>query len=272
MVYSNFLHSYRSYTDDLYYRWIIVEKRSKTSLEFVFHLDVDECIRKQGIWSYFVTGSVNGKQLGYRRQPIFMKPYRPNSYSEHFELNDILKGKNHLILDLQMTMECAPNPTQIPIEKFINTTVHRKKIVSNNKCILNEPKYSDFTFIVQGSEFKVHKNILAASSIVFDKVFSAKLSETVTNECKIEDIDPVIFGYLLAFIYCGELPEKLHEENVARELFKAAHYYQIDELVETCTFVESYSLTVDNALDIYEWALTYDLEKLILDAWKMIKL
>lgn len=171
-----------------------------------------------------------------------------------------------------MTLTVTPNPKTIPLEKFINITVQRKSIISNSKCILNESKYSDFTFFVKGKTFKVHKNILAAASSVFDKLFTAKFREAQTNECHVTDMEPVIFKYLLTFIYTGELPEKLQEETVTRKLFQAAHYYEIGELVDICTFVEHYKLTVDNAIDIYEWAFNYEVEAVKMDAWKIIKL
>lgn len=241
------------------------------SLLLNFKLETNERIWSHKIWTFFVRASVNGMDIIEKIHPQVICTER-NSHTEHVNLDHIMKGQTNLELNVKITMEVIPNLTQIPIEKFIDTIFQSKKIISNNKSILNESKYSDFTFIVQGREFKVHKNILGAASPVFDRLFSARLLESVTNECHIEDIDPVIFSYMLTFIYCGELPEKLHEGNIARELFKASHYYQIDELVETCTFMESYALKVDNALDIYEFALTYNLENLISNAWEIIKL
>lgn len=160
----------------------------------------------------------------------------------------------------------------MPIQKFVDTSAQYRKIICCNKRILNESKYSDFTVIVQGTEFKVHKNILAAASPVFDRLFTAKLIETRTNECIVKDIEPVIFKYLLEFIYCGELPENLHEENITRKLFNVAHYYQIGELVELCKQEEHLKLSLENAEEMYKWAFTYELEELKMDAWKIIKL
>lgn len=139
-----------------------------------------------------------------------------------------------LVLKLEMTMLQKPSDKN-PLRKSIDITAQYKSIIANCKCILNESKYSDFIFIVKGKPFKVHKNILAAASPVFDKLFSVKLKESRSNEC---DVKPFIFECLLNFIYSGELPENLHEENVAQNLFEAAHLYQIDKLVDICKQVE----------------------------------
>lgn len=98
--------------------------------------------------------------------------------------------------------------------------------------ILNDPTFSDFTFIVQNKEFKVHKAILAASSEVMRKIFTTDLRESNEGQCKIADIEPEIFENLLRFVYTGELPENL--DGISLELFKAAHYYGISDLVEIC--------------------------------------
>lgn len=149
-------------------------------------------------------------------------------------------------------------------------TLQYKKIRSNNKELLNEPKYSDFTFVVQGKKFKVHRAILAAASPVFDALFTTKFCENVTNECFVKDIEPTIFQYLLDFIYCGELPEALYK--VSQSLYEAAHYYQINELADICISVECYHISKDNAVDVYEWAEKYNVENLKKEAWNFIQM
>lgn len=93
-----------------------------------------------------------------------------------------------------------------------------KKIIANNKCILSESKYSDFTYIVKGNEFKVHKNILTAASPVFDKVFSANLEESGKNKCHKSKISSLLFAnnFLTSFILenCQKtLMKKIHRES-----------------------------------------------------------
>lgn len=161
---------------------------------------------------------------------------------------------------------------KILIHKFTDMAVHYKDILSNNELILNQSKYSDFTFVVSGKRFKVHKCILAAASPVFDKIFSSKMKETHTNECYVVDIDPDIFSHLLRFIYFGELSENIEDDNKLLKLYAAAHYYQIGKLVEICKQIKHFNLSEENAAETYLWAITYDLKDVMIDAWKIIKL
>lgn len=175
-------------------------------------------------------------------------------------------------LELKLTMTISKTSSgQLPSQMFICPTIQFKKMLANKKELLNQSKYSDFKFVVQGKIFKVHKNILAAASPVFDKLFTTECRETVNNECIVNDIDPTIFQYLLNFIYCGELPEQA-ANNVYRALYEAAHYYQINELAEVCISVEEYHLSKENAVDVYQWTETYGVENLKKQAWKIIQL
>lgn len=106
--------------------------------------------------------------------------------------------------------------------------------------------------------------LLAAASQVFDKVFSAQLKENHTNECEIDYIPAYVFEHLLNFIYPGESPKNLNEDDLSRRLFEAAHY-QIEDHKDVCKQEEQPKLSALNALEMYRWALTYDLEDLIMD-------
>jgi len=220
------------------------------------------------MWHCYVSGSANGNRFSesYHRDLVVSK----TTTSE----NEVLLGSRslpNLDLKLVMTISQRDDLDQMPLQTFVDTTRQCKSIISNNESILNSTKFSDFTFIVQEKMFKIHRSIVAPASPVFEKLFDTKFSESVTNECRITHIDPITFQYLLIFIYCGKLPEQLHEDDVALKLFKAAHYYEIKELVDICTSVEHYRLSKDNAIDMYEWADTYNLDDVKKDAWRVIQ-
>lgn len=217
-------------------------------------------------WSFFISGTLNGVELKSDDDVFRSVLIKSKETCSTF---DLYYYPEETFLELKLTMTILQTPSAENLKKIIDTTSQYKKIISNNKCILSSTKYSDFVFNVQGKQFKVHRNILAAASPVFDKLFSTKLKE---NRCDITDIEPAIFLYLLSFIYCGGLPEKLHEGNTARKLFHAARYYEIGELVSICKHVEHYKLAVHNAQDIYNWAYTSELEDVKKDAWNIIKL
>jgi hypothetical protein len=136
-------------------------------------------------------------------------------------------------------------------------------------ALLSDSKNSDFTCIVGNRSFKVHKSILAAASPVFDRMFSVPMVEAQTNEVKIEVIEPNIFEHLLQFVYGQKLPQNLFK--VVVDLFKAAHYYEVKDLMEICEDEIEEKLTIENAIQFYELAYVYDVKNLKENVWSFIK-
>ncbi|KAG4066805.1 hypothetical protein HA402_012872 [Bradysia odoriphaga] len=254
--------------DDVW--WISLEKIQLRSIingnlyykmQVKFFIEASDYIWQSGIWSFSISGTISKQELTSNKLQITQKLT---------EISNNVSFTNEVEIKLTLTIsQTKLSSHQLPIHKFFDSTVLYKKKLCNNKELLNEPKYSDFTFVVQGKKYKVHKNILASASPIFDKLFTSKFQENETNECCVTAIEPNIFQYLLNFIYCGELPEQLNE--VSRALYEAAHYYQINELAEICISVECYHLSKDNALDVYEWADKMNLENAKKNAWHIIQ-
>jgi BTB/POZ domain len=139
-----------------------------------------------------------------------------------------------------------------------------KSILSNVASLLDNHEFSDFKFIINDKEFNVHKNILAAASDSFAKIF--RVNEKFW---KISDVDEEAFGHLLRFIYTGKAPENLDE--IAIKLFEAASCFKINDLKEMCMKKIHLKLALGNALETYNWAYIYDLEVLKAKAWELVK-
>jgi hypothetical protein len=144
-----------------------------------------------------------------------------------------------------------------------------KQIANNNLSILDESKHSDFTYFVADQQFKVHKNILSVASPVFERTFISEMTEAKTNEARIETYTPEVFEHLLRFIYAGKLPENLTE--ISEELYKAAHFYQIELLKKICKQNIYDNLSMKNAVKFHEFAHVYEMEDMKQSAWKIIK-
>lgn len=142
---------------------------------------------------------------------------------------------------------------------------------SDMKNLIDTSDLTDFIYVVNGKEFKVHKWILSLASPVFRSTFTCGLDETKNSTAEINDCDPEMFDHLLKFIYKGLLPENLSE--IALELYKLAHVYQIKSLEEICiAYIMNTKLTEDNVFDLYEFAILYELDKLKADCWTFIKM
>jgi speckle-type POZ protein len=99
--------------------------------------------------------------------------------------------------------------------------------------LFNSMQFSDVNFTIRGREFPAHKNILATRSEVFAAMFQHPTKEQLTNQIKIEDIEPDVFQELLRFIYTGRL-SITSMETIATGLFIAADKYLLDELKMRC--------------------------------------
>lgn len=153
-------------------------------------------------------------------------------------------------------------------EKVPRPIAHKETLLGNFRNLLENPILSDFKFVVKGSEFKVHKSILATVSPMLRKMFTIDMTESKEGVSRVDHIEPKTFGDMLKFIYGGEISENIN----ARELYSAADYYQIEPLKKICEQEVHSSLNISNALEIFVWAHPYgELEALKFDAWDVIK-
>ena len=171
-------------------------------------------------------------------------------------------------LDLIITVKIF-GPGSVGSGRKLIISNHNDEVVKLNSKLLESGSYSDFNIIVQQQNFQVHRNILAAASPVFDKMFSVDMIESKSGRCEIKHIKPQIFQHLMDFIYVGKVPADI--SDVAKELFEAAHYYEIEKLKEICKQELPTNLTIENAMETYSWAWDYDLEELKVAAWTIIK-
>jgi speckle-type POZ protein len=113
--------------------------------------------------------------------------------------------------------------------------------------LFDNMQFSDVNFNIGGREFPAHKNILAARSTYFEAMFKHPTKENLTNQIKIEDIEPEVFQELLRFIYTGRVPlEKL--ETIAAGLFITADKYLLDELKLKCENYLLHHMSPDNCV------------------------
>jgi BTB/POZ domain len=188
-------------------------------------------------------------------------------YAKRDEVLKNLSQSGSLVLDVNVTLKLQKAP--LICYSVHNRMITYKQVASNHLSLLNDPQFSDFKFIVKGKEFKVHRAILASASLVFTKLFTTDMEEALNSECIVKDIEPEIFEHLLRFIYGGELPDVIGD--VSMKLFEAAHYYEIEQLKDICEQEIGLKVSVETAVDFYNWAYIYDVEDLKKSAWEIVK-
>ena len=108
-----------------------------------------------------------------------------------------------------------------------------------------------------GSEFKIHKVLLATGSGYFNMLFSwhpdqkdFHLKELVSKEA---------MEQILSWMYSHKL--KLHEENLP-DVLKTAHYLDCFEVVDQCKAFLMKDLCFDNVLGFWRFAAIYQIQDL----------
>ena len=100
-------------------------------------------------------------------------------------------------------------------------------------------------------------------------MFTIDIKESRQNKATIEAIKPEIFELMVRFIYFGECPKNNLEDCIL--LYEAAHYYEIDGLKTFCEASILENLTIVNALEIYAWTRSCEINQMMAAAWKIIK-
>lgn len=136
--------------------------------------------------------------------------------------------------------------------------------------LLKKGTLSDFVFKIGRDEFKVHKNVLAAASRVWNRMFTADYEheEKKTNSSQIDHIEPDTFRALLKFIYCAEIPENFDE--LVFKLYEAAHHYEIESLKDICLKKLGHDMSTANAVELYHFAYGFELD-ILPQVWQIIK-
>lgn len=210
-------------------------------------------------YQFEVQANVNGNRLLCSKKVIDKKKIVCKALKNKTGFAALLTN-DRMKLDVTVTIK-----TKIPSQ----STKKAREIFLGNLCsLMGDSTFTDFKFIIKGKEFKVHKNLLAAASPVFMKMFTTDMVEAQTSECKVDNIKPETFEQLLGFIYCGKVPE-----TALDSLFEAANFYDVRGLTEVCKHGLNAQLTKENASDIFKFASTYDEELIELKAaaWGIIK-
>ncbi|XP_037052171.1 speckle-type POZ protein-like [Bradysia coprophila] len=211
------------------------------------------------------SGSVKLFESGYLN--VVRGEFLHSSAVEKQSLLNLLSKEGTLTAVLQVELKYKLDP--ITFQKRHCNINTKLQLADQYSSLLDDATHSDFTFIVKGKSFKVHKNILASVSETMRAMFASQYKETIEGVCRVDHIKPNIFQNMLQFIYAGVIPANL--EDVSVDLYKAADYYRIVKLMEICKEAIHFRLINCNALEVYELATMYNIEDVRVDAWKIVK-
>lgn len=131
--------------------------------------------------------------------------------------------------------------------------------------LFNTDEFSDYTLAVGQKKFKVHKNILAVQSPVFNLLFTTLQCQEVFDVIK--KFDETFFERFLRFFYSGQLRD---DDNLV-ELLELASEFEFQALKSACEERIIESLDETTSLEDFKIGYWYTLEKLKRAAFREIQ-
>ncbi|KAG8320385.1 hypothetical protein J6590_070671 [Homalodisca vitripennis] len=165
--------------------------------------------------------------------------------SKFIKRDDLFGKANELLPDDTLTIICKVSlvSDREKLSRLTQFKAPQGHLLEDLWKMLEQKKYSDVTFVVEGRKFLAHKAILAARSTVFASMFENEKGKTFT----ISDIDSDVFEEIIHFIYKDKVKNL---QNVTVKLLDAAHKYALDTLKITCEKALYFSLSRGNATEI----------------------
>ena len=156
-------------------------------------------------------------------------------------------------------------PTQTSTDTFgFDEGIHSKGL----KSTLADDKFSDFTFIVEGTKVSAHKALLASRSEVLSEIFDANDEEKEKEIANITDASKSSFENFLNFLYTDEL--EIHD-NIADYLY-LANKFNVPGVKEKCEEVLAHQLKDSTSVDTYKYVFRYKLsQELKVNSFKFIQ-
>ncbi|XBI14872.1 hypothetical protein VPH35_057389 [Triticum aestivum] len=116
--------------------------------------------------------------------------------------------------------------------------------------LLDGKRGADVTFEVEDEVFSAHKIMLATRSPVFDAQLYGPLSDSMSKNIIVKDMEPPVFKALLYFIYTDSLPamddaDDGESEDMVKHLLVAADRYAMDRMKMMCEDILCKSLDVE---------------------------
>ncbi|KAL6953828.1 hypothetical protein U1Q18_046958 [Sarracenia purpurea var. burkii] len=200
-------------------------------------------------------------------------PHRCWGYDDFLSKKQLFDEKDYLLPDDKLTIFCEithyiPSSTSnqlnsVTVPPFVSNI---NRLSEDLGSALKSSKFADVTIKVNGTEYPVHRTILAARSAVFSAMFEPNgMQESENNRIDVTDIREDVMEEMLRYIYTGNVG-KLDE--LADDLFKAADKYDLGELKALCEIFLNDDLSVDNAastLALADLHRAYDLKSKTMD-------
>jgi len=125
-----------------------------------------------------------------------------------------------------------------------------KTVIDDYRTLVDNQKFSDILFLVQGSPIYAHKVILYTRSDYFRPLIDNGMKESQMNQIELNDITPSLFRLILEYIYTGQV-SAIDADN-AVDLLIAADRYLLHSLKTLIQQALVRVISPDNVVDFLE--------------------
>uniref|UniRef100_A0A5K3G048 BTB domain-containing protein n=1 Tax=Mesocestoides corti TaxID=53468 RepID=A0A5K3G048_MESCO len=140
---------------------------------------------------------------------------------------------------------------------------HSTEIIGHVSALFKSKDYSDISLVVGGTQFLAHRVILASRCDYFRALLFGGLSETHSSTIHLNGINSTAFYHVLGYIYTGRLDISGLTIGDALDILGLVCQYNFPNLENALSAHFVRSLTPNNVCQIYDAAITYDLDDLI---------
>lgn len=123
-----------------------------------------------------------------------------------------------------------------------------QNLVCNMKRLVNNHKFSDVIFVVEGRDIHAHKAILVEQSEYFKAMLSGGMIESQKSKIEIKDWSYSSYLQMMEFLYTGSISG--FSPAVAAELLGLADAHTLKYLKKLCQNCLKHSVDIENCCDL----------------------
>lgn len=173
---------------------------------------------------------------------------RRNNVYSIFMFGGTDKAKSHYYDDL-----CEVRASEVPVDNPCTTC-------SSTGMLLDNARFSDVRFIVEGQTVHAHRAILYSRSEYFRKMFESQMRESTAAEIPIPGVTHAVFLAVMEYLYTKHV--NLSNGQHAVDVLKAADMFHLDGLRALCVVKVEQAINVDNVCIVCELADSVNTETL----------
>jgi len=125
--------------------------------------------------------------------------------------------------------------------------------------LVNNEKFSDVIFIVEGKKIYAHKFLLKFRSSHFESMLNSGMKESTASEITIPDFTYDVILDVMRFIYTGDLTISVER---AAEILEVSNYYKLERLKCMCEEVLRTIIDVENVSSLLQVADRFESSQL----------